>query len=166
MKTNTYLKQGKLISSLKEIILETDNYNVLATQLTSELGSTIDKSTIEDSASCGIETIEPPPNASNEAIQIFNQVKNKVLSLIQNKNINELKNAFKLLKNKLRGVNEQVALLAGAFTLLGISAPIAVWVVIGGVILYLLVRAIIELTSWIPKKRGRGCSKTIRKRIR
>jgi hypothetical protein len=84
-----------------------------------------------------------------------------------------LKETFRLLKSKLKNtkpqqgtpINEQVGLTA-AFSLLGISAPLWIWVAIGGLVLFLLIKGIVSLSSWIPKKKGRGCSRTVRYRVR
>jgi len=91
------------------------------------------------------------------------------MSLIINKSDGKLKGAFKLLKNKLNensNLTEQVAAALVPFTLIGITAPIGVWIAIGVLVLILLIWAIVKLSSWIPRSSGHGCSRKVVKRVR
>jgi hypothetical protein len=56
--------------------------------------------------------------------------------------------------------------LVVATTVLGVTAPLWVWIAIGGLVLFLLIKGIIALISWIPKSSGRGCRKVKTFRVR
>jgi hypothetical protein len=133
--------------------------------LASELD--IDVDTIQDTAVCTIDEILPNQTLDSEGQTLLTKVKEKVMSLVNSKSISELKNAFKTLKKKLdsNGVNEVIGAMV-PFTLLGITAPVSLWIAIGAILLIILIWAIIRLSSWIPKSSGHGCSKVIRKRVR
>ena len=175
MKKTIRLTESDLTFLIKKVIKEVDE-TVAATEkvmnLSSELGTGIDSQTANDVMACSSEEIQPPAGTDPKATTIFQQVKQKISEMVAKKDREGLKNAFKQLKQKLREANknpknqqnEQVELVA-AFTILGISAPLWIWVAIGAVVLFLLIKGIVNLSSWIPRKKGRGCSRTIRYRV-
>lgn len=115
---------------------------------------------------CSPDEIEPESNIRPEAANVFQQVKEKIKQMILNRDREGLKSKLKNTKPQQgTPLNEQVGLTA-AFGLLGISAPLWIWVAIGGLVLFLLIKGIVSLSSWIPKKKGRGCSRTVRYRFR
>ena len=61
---------------------------------------------------------------------------------------------------------ETIAAAAVGTTIAGITAPLWVWIAIGAIVLILLIVAIVKLTSWIPKKKGKGCRRTVTYRVR
>jgi hypothetical protein len=137
--------------------------SVFAKQLSTELGQDIDSETIQDTAVCTIDEILPNANLDNKGQKLLSQVKEKVLSLITNKSDRELKGAFKSLKNKLNensNLTEQVAAALVPFTLIGITAPIGIWIAIGVLVLILLIWAIVKLAN-LPRTRsfGKGCNR-------
>ena len=148
-------------------------------KLGTELGGPIDPEMATEALNCGIDEIEPDNNLKPEALEIFKQIKEKIKEKILSKDRDSLKNAFKDLKEKLKSnkgdeteemsseMSEQTgAGLVVATTILGVTAPLWVWIAIGGLVLFLLIKGIIALTSWIPKTSGRGCKKTKTFRVR
>lgn len=141
--------------------------------LSIELGEPIDDEIVNNAVSCTVDDVQPDAGTKPEAIDLFNQVKEKIKEMISSKDKDGLKNAFKSLKEKLKEgkmkggeTNEQLGALAGTFALFGISAPLWAWVAIGALILILLIIAIVKLSSWIPKTTGSGCTKIKRIRVR
>ena len=176
MKKTIRLTENELSLLIKKVIKEVDETTSATQQvmnLSSELGAPIDQQISVDAMSCSMDEIEPESNTRPEAVKVFQQAKEKIKQMVSNRDREGLKNAFKLLKSKLKSskpkqetpVNEQVE-LAVAFSLLGISAPLWIWVAIGGLVLFLLIKGIVSLSSWIPKKKGRGCRRTVRYRVR
>lgn len=171
-------------SDLKRIVLrviseqennqeQTAQAPVSAQEISSEVGSEVDPNVVDEVMSCSFDELGSGLQLKPEAKKLLDSVKTKIKEMISAKDRAGLKRSFRHLKNRLKNigskqeeeVNEQAA-LAGTFVLLGISAPLWAWVAIGGIVLILLIKAIISLSSWIPKKRGRGCSRTITYRVR
>ena len=145
-----------------------NKFSMFAKQLSTDLGENIDVETIQDTAVCTMDEIQPDVKLDTEGQTLLSQVKEKINSLINNKSEGELKGAFRLLKNKINGNNnltEQAAALV-PFTLIGVTAPIGVWIAIGAIVLILLIWAIVKLASWIPRSSGHGCSRKVIKRVR
>jgi len=176
MKKVIRLTEDDLSKLIKKVIREVDETSDATKKimdLSSEIGSPIDQQTSIEVMACSPDEIEPESNIRPEAANVFQQVKEKIKQMISNRDREGLKETFKLLKSKLKNtkpqqgtpINEQVGLTA-AFSLLGISAPLWIWVAIGGLVLFLLIKGIVSLSSWIPKKKGRGCSRTVRYRVR
>jgi hypothetical protein len=143
--------------------------------LSIELGEPIDEEMVMDASACSIDDIQIDSNTKPEVLELFTNVKEKIKELISNGDKDSLKSALKELKSKLKEnkmeggeTNEQVGVLTGAFTLLGISAPLWAWVAVGALVLILLIWAIVKLISWLPKTSGSGCTKrkTYRVRVR
>lgn len=148
-------------------------------KLSQELDGPIDPEMATEALNCGIDEIEPDSNEKPEVLDVFKQIKEKIKEMILSKDRDSLKNAFKELKEKLKSnkgneteemgseMSEQTgAGLVVATTILGVTAPLWVWIAIGGLVLFLLLKGIIALTSWIPKTSGRGCRKTKTFRVR
>ena len=154
------------------------NATMSVMKLSQELDGPIDPEMATEALNCGMDEIEPDNNQKPEVLDTFNQIKEKIKELILSKDRDSLKNAFKDLKNKLKSnkgdgteemsseMSEQTGALLVATTILGVTAPLWVWIAIGGLVLYLLLKGIIALTSWIPKTSGRGCRKTKTFRVR
>jgi hypothetical protein len=144
-------------------------------ELSQELGSNIDPKIANEVMSCTFNEIGSGLNLKPEAKELLDKVKAKIKEMVSNKDRNGLKNVFTQLKSKLSktpptqtevDVNEQVGALAGTFALMGITAPVWAWVAVGAIVLILLIKAIVYLTSWIPKSKGHGCSRTVTYRVR
>lgn len=140
-----------------------------AKNLSTELGQDIDVETIQDTAVCTIDEIQPETQIGEKESGVLQQVKSKIMTMVNRGGIAELKAAFKLFKNKLNensSITEQAAVALLPFTLLGVTAPISVWIAIGVVVLALIIWGIVKLASWIPKSSGHGCSRKVTKRVR
>lgn len=148
-------------------------------KLGTELGEPIDPEMATEALNCSMDEIEPDNKQKPEALVAFKQIKEKIKEKILSKDRDSLKNAFKDLKEKLKSnkgdeteemsseMSEQTgAGLVVATTVLGVTAPLWVWIAIGGLVLFLLLKGIIALTSWIPKTSGHGCRKTKTFRVR
>ena len=165
-------KLGEVKPLISEQETESGDTSNQINQLSSEIGSEIDPSVANEAMSCSFDEIGTGLNLKPEAKELLDKVRSKIKELVSKKDKNGLKLAFGKLKSQLSKtktqqgeVNEQAALM-GAFVLLGISAPLWAWIAIGAIVLVLLIKGIISLTSWMPKKRGRGCSRTITYRVR
>ena len=165
-------KLGNVKLLVEEETQETENATEQIQQISSELGSDIDPKVANEVMSCSFDEIGSGLNLKPEAKELLEKVKMKIRDMISKEDRSGLKTAFRQLKGRLQKAepsetetNEQAGLTA-AFVLLGISAPLWVWVAIGGIVLILLITAIVSLSSWIPKKKGRGCSRTITYRVR
>jgi len=140
-----------------------------AKNLSTELGQNIDVETVQDTAVCTIDEIQSETPLGEKELGVLQQVKSKIMSMVNSGGIAELKAAFKLFKNKLnenRNITEQAAAALLPFTLLGVTAPISVWIAIGVVVLSLLIWGIVKLASWIPKSSNSGCGRTITRKVR
>jgi hypothetical protein len=142
-------------------------------ELSQEIGSNIDPKTANEVMSCSFDEIGSGLNLKPEAKELLDKVKGKIKQMVSSKDRDGLKNAFSQLKSKISKtppaqteVNEQAGVLAGTFALMGITAPLWAWVAVGAIVLILLIKAIVNLTSWIPRKKGRGCSRTVTYRVR
>lgn len=180
------LTERDLSRIVNRVINEAGEVQMIDTQLmskfanlsqvfSSELGQDIDIDTIKDTTSCTMEDFQPPAGTDPEGLNVFQQLKQKVMELVKSKSIEPLKEAFNALRNVLKNaksdknnksLQEQVAALAAPFTLLGISAPIGVWIIIGVIALALLIAGMVWIISWIPKSSGSGCSRKVTKRVR
>lgn len=178
MKNIIKLTESDLTRIVRRVIKEqeetqgTENDFKQIQQISSELGSDIDLDVLNEVMSCSFDEIGSGLNLKPEAKELLNKVKMKIRELTSKRGRSELKTAFRQLKSRLQKAepsktetNEQVG-LAATFVLLGISAPLWAWVAIGGIVLVLLIKGIVSLSSWIPKKKGRGCSRTITYRVR
>lgn len=139
--------------------------------LSNDLGENIDVESVMDTSSCSIDDFQADPGTDSKGLDLLEKVKDKVKQLVQGGDINTLKNAFKSLKTKKEQVDnetltEQVAALMVPFTLLGITAPLSLWLAIAAILLVILIWGIVWAVSWIPKSSGHGCSKVIKKRVR
>ena len=150
----------------------TEDVTTKVKELSTEIGDNIDDDVANEALSCSFDEIGSGINLKPEAKEILDNVRTKIKELVSKKDKQGLKFAFRKLKSQLTKsknqqgeVNEQAALM-GAFVLFGISAPLWIWVAIGAVVLVLLIKGIVSLTSWIPKSKGRGCSRKVRYRVR
>jgi len=124
-----------------------------------------------DVASCSIDDINLD-GANEEENTLLQKIKAKVKELFNNKDKEGLKSFFNQIKDKLRSnkggeTTEQVETAAiAATTIMGITAPLAVWIAVGVVALALVIVVLVRLSSWIPRVSGKGCSKTKTFRVR
>jgi len=169
-----HIKETNILLENRFLNEEQDSVSQIM-NLSKEIGSDISREEAEMADTCTIDEIQPDAGTKPEAIKVFNQIKSVIKTMVQNNDKGGLKNAFKELKGKLRdvesnkeGVKEQkgTTALAATFTLLGVSAPLWVWVAIGAIVLVVLITGIVRLTSWIPRKKGKGCSRKITYRVR
>jgi len=118
-------------------------------KLSQELDGPIDPEMATEALNCGIDEIEPDSNEKPEVLDVFKQIKEKIKEMILSKDRDSLKNAFKDLKEKLKShkgneteemgseMSEQTgAGLVVATTILGVTAPLWVWIAIGGLVLF------------------------------
>lgn len=147
--------------------VETENYNKLG----QELNILIDGEVLDEVESCSLDEIggEIEFNLKPESKTLLGKVRERVKQLINARDREGLKRFLNEYRQKTKDnkmeTNEQVGAAAVAVTIFGITAPLWAWVAIGGIILILLIRGIINLTSWIPKKRGKGCNKRVTYRV-
>lgn len=141
-------------------------------ELSNEVGTEVDAEVANEVMSCSFDEIGSNLKLKPEAKELLDKVREKVKDLVSKKDKGGLKLALGKLKSQLSktesqqgDVNEQVALM-GTFALMGITAPLWAWALVGGIVLILLIKGIVALTSWIPRKKGRGCSRTITYRVR
>ena len=148
-------------------------------KLSDELGNPIDPKMAKDAVSCSYEDFQIDQNQKPEVLTTFQEIKQKIKDKILSSNREELKTAYKeiiqiLKSNKDKeqelqnsNLTEQTgAGLLVATTVLGVTAPLWVWVAVGAVVLYILLKAIISLSSWIPRSSGHGCGRTKIYRVR
>jgi hypothetical protein len=176
MKKVIRLTESELIHVVRRIISEQETTTVktdtpTVEDLSQELGSNIDPNIANEVMSCSFDEIGTGLKLKPEAKELLDNVKMKIKELVSNKDRDGLKNAFKQLKSRVTKteqteVNEQAAALAGSFALLGVTAPLWAWIAVGGIVLILLIKGIVNLTSWIPRKKGKGCSRVITYRVR
>ena len=184
MKRVVKITESDLVSVIKRVIKEqevtppvtkTEDAIPKVMDLSQELGSNIDPKIANEVMSCSFNEIGSGLNLKPEAKELLDKVKVKIKEMVSNKDRDGLKNAFKQLKSKISktpptqtegDINEQVGALAGTFALMGISAPVWVWILVGAIVLILLIKGIAYLTSWIPKSKGKGCSRTVTYRTR
>lgn len=176
MKKIVRLTESELTRVVKYIIREAEESSQMAVQkvmdLSSELGEPIDPEFAQSACDCTIDNAEPGPNAKPEVIELIGKIKEKVKEMIMNKDRGSLIRGFKSLTKEIKKakklkngpINEQG--LAAAFVVFGISAPLWVWVAVGGLALYIIIKGIIALSSWIPRSSGHGCSRVVRYRVR
>lgn len=187
MKKIIKLTESDLTRIIKRVIMETEmtpnsftgntiamagDTSLSTLEIGKEVGSNIDPDVANEAMSCSFDEIGTGLNLKPEAKQLLDKVRSKIKDLVSRKDKGSIKLAFGKLKSQLKknkpqegAVNEQAALMT-SFAILGITAPLWAWVAIGGVVLVLLIKGIIELTSWIPKKKGKGCSKRVTYRVR
>lgn len=173
MKKVIKLTESDLLRIVHRVITEQENTETPTNdiqQISSEVGSDIDQNVANEVMSCSFDEIGTGLKLKPEAQELLNNLKVKIKELISNNNKGALKSAFRQLKSRLSRtkdteMNEQAA-LAGTFVLLGVSAPLWAWVAVGGIALILIIKGIVALSSWIPKKKGHGCSRTITYRVR
>ena len=176
-----HIQNSNLILEQRYLSEEESSQNAAMSvmKLSQELDGPIDPEMATEALSCSMDEIEPDNNEKPEVLVAFKQIKEKIKEKILSKDRDSLKNAFKDLKEKLKSnkgneteemsseMSEQTgAGLVVATTVLGVTAPLWVWIAIGGLVLFLLLKGIIALTSWIPKTSGRGCRKTKTFRVR
>jgi len=147
-------------------------------KLSSDMGEPIDPEMAKEASSCSFDEIELDSNQKPESVTAFQEIKQKIKELVLSKNKEDLKSAFKEIKQILKSnkkedqsdetsnLQEQTGALLVATTILGVTAPLWVWIAIGVVVLYLLLKAIISLSSWIPRSSGSGCRRTKTFRVR
>lgn len=140
-------------------------------KLGQELRIPIDGELMDEVMSCSIDEIGSDENELNEESKsLLSKVREKIRELINSRNREGLKEFLKQYRQKTKDkkveANEQVAAAAVATTIFGITAPLWAWIAIGGIIVILIIRGIISLTSWIPRKSGKGCNKKVRYRVR
>ena len=143
-------------------------------KLGEELGTTIDSELSNEVESCTIDEIGSGINLKPEAKQLLDKVRSKVKDLINTGNRDGLKSFWSELFQKVKqqpettsqGETTEQAGLVAAVTIAGLSAPMWAWLAIGAIALALIIKGIVSLTSWIPKKKGKGCRKTITYRVR
>ena len=168
------LTESDLTRIVKRVIEEQDTkignlfekLKGLAQKMKDQLGIDVNEDDLQDTCNCTFDSFEPSPETSPEAVKVFQRVKEKIKQLSDQKNVAELKGAFTKLKSSLdssQPVNEQIG---ASIVILGVSAPIVIWVAIGVLVLSLLIKGIVGAISWIPKSSGKGCSKKIVKRVR
>jgi hypothetical protein len=177
--TLTELDITKLV---KRVIAESQEFQMAidkVMELSSELGEPIGPEEAKTVCGCSFEDIKPEPNIDSKAMKIFNEVKNKIKEMILKKDRNGLKKEFKKLVNEIRmaknakkdstsqekQVNEQVSMTA-AVVIFGITAELWIWLIIGGFLLILIIKAIVALSSWIPRTSGHGCGRVKIIRVR
>lgn len=147
-------------------------------KLSTEMGEPIDPEMAQEATSCSFDEIELDSNQKPESVTAFQEIKQKIKDKLLSKSKEDLKTAFKEIRQILKSnkgkdqttetsdLNEQTGALLVATTILGITAPLWVWVAIGVIVLILLLKAIISLSSWIPRSSGRGCRRTKTFRVR
>lgn len=164
------------LGNVKPLINEQENQSEDPTkkvsELSQELGSEIDPEIANEAMSCSFDEIGSGLNLKPEVKELIEKVKSKIQELVSKKDRSGLKTAFRQLKSRLQkaeptgGETTEQAGLMATFVLLGVSAPLWVWVAAGAIILIILIKAIIALSSWIPKSKGRGCSRVVTYRVR
>lgn len=147
-------------------------------KLSNELGEPIDSQMANDAMSCSEEDFQMDQNQKPEVLTTLKELKQKIKEKLLTSSREELKTAFKEIRKILKSnkdsdqttetsnIQEQTGALLVATTILGITAPLWVWIAVGVVATYLLLKAIISLSSWIPRSSGHGCSRTKRYRVR
>jgi len=141
--------------------------------LSTELGEPIDPEFAKSVCDCSIDDAEPEPGSKPEVVELINKIKEKVKELVLTGKRKELVSGFRDLTRKIKKskklkngpINEQGGLTA-AFVLFGVTAPLYVWVIAGAIILYIIIKGIVALSSWIPKSSGHGCSRVVTYRVR
>jgi hypothetical protein len=141
--------------------------------LSTELGEPIDPEFAKSVCDCSIDDAKPEPNSKPEVIELIDEIKAKVKELVLTGKRKELVAGFRDLSRKIKRsqklknepINEQGGLTA-AFVMFGVSAPLFVWVIAGGIILYIIIKGIVALSSWIPKSSGHGCGRVVTYRVR
>jgi hypothetical protein len=156
--------------SSKHYLMEEQDSITQIMNLSNELGSPITQEEAEAAESCDIDEITPEPGTKPKAVEVFNQIKEKIKSV---KNKGELRKARRELqvaidtakKTNTGETNEQAEVaLAATAVVMGVTAPLWVWVAIGALVVILLVTVLVKLSSWIPRNSGKGCRR--RKKIR
>ena len=162
------LIEKRLIMEVEgEPIFTDDSYEKLG----QELGTTIDADLESELDFCSIDEVGTGLNLKPEAQELLEKVRTKVKELINTKDREGLKSFWselgqKIKGNSVKGETTEQAGVAAAVTILGISAPMWAWIAIGAIALTLIIKGIVSLTSWIPKKKGKGCRRTITYRVR
>lgn len=164
---NKLIEKRLLIEVEGDPIFTDDSYEKLG----QELGTTIDTELEDEVESCSIDEIGSGINLKPQAKELLDKVRLKVKELINSKDREGLKSFWSELSQKIKSApnkgetTEQVGVTA-AITILGVSAPMWAWIAIGTIALTLIIKGIVSLTSWIPKKKGKGCRRTITYRVR
>jgi hypothetical protein len=165
---NKLIEKRMIMEVEGDPIFTEDSYEKLG----QELGTTIEPDLENELDYCSIDEIGSGFNLKPEAKELLDKVKLKIKELINTKNREGLKSFWSELSQKIKGqptkteTTEQAEVVAAAVTILGISAPMWVWIAIGAIALTLIIKGIVSLTSWIPKKKGKGCKRTITYRVR
>lgn len=153
-------------------------FSTAISKLSTEMGEPIDPEMAKEASSCSFDEIELDGDQKPESVSAFQEIKQKIKDKLLSKSKEELKTAFKEIRQILKSnkgkdqttetsdLKEQTGALLVATTILGVTAPLWVWVAIGIIVLILLLKAIIALSSWIPRSSGRGCRRVKTFRVR
>ena len=168
---NMRLEKRLLMEVEGDPIFTEDSYDKLG----QELGVEIDDNLQNEAESCSLDEVGAGVslNLKPQAKELLTKVREKIKQLFNSGDREGLKSFLSEYKQKTEGqsgeTNEQVETIAAAAvgtTIAGITAPLWVWIAIGAIVLILLIVAIVKLTSWIPKKKGKGCRRTVTYRVR
>lgn len=153
-------------------------FSTAISKLSTEMGEPIDPEMAKEASSCSFDEIELDGDQKPESVNAFQEIKQKIKDKLLSKSKEDLKTAFKEIRQILKSnkgkdqttetsdLQEQTGALLVATTILGVTAPLWVWVAIGIIVLILLLKAIIALSSWIPRSSGRGCRRVKTFRVR
>lgn len=153
-------------------------FSMAISKLSTEMGEPIDPEMAKEASSCSFDEIELDGDQKPESVNAFQEIKQKIKDKLLSKSKEDLKTAFKEIRQILKSnkgkdqttetsyLQEQTGALLVATTILGVTAPLWVWIAIGIIVLILLLKAIIALSSWIPRSSGRGCRRVKTFRVR
>lgn len=153
-------------------------FSTAISKLSTEMGEPIDPEMAKEASSCSFDEIELDGDQKPESVNAFQEIKQKIKDKLLSKSKEDLKTAFKEIRQILKSnkgkdqttetsyLQEQTGALLVATTILGVTAPLWVWIAIGIIVLILLLKAIIALSSWIPRSSGRGCRRVKTFRVR
>ena len=168
---NKRLENRLLMEVEGDPIFTEDSYDKLG----QELGVEIDGDLQNEAESCSLDEVGlgASLNLKPQAKELLTKVREKIKQLFNSGDREGLKSFLSEYKQKTEGqsgeTNEQaetIAAVAAGTTIAGITAPLWAWIAIGAIVLILLIVAIVKLTSWIPKKKGKGCRRTVTYRVR